>query len=198
MIVAVYVAAPWEDRERSTGHVLSRHLMCVRHGTSTSPNRVARTLRAPGYLILSFHHSFSGCFDLVASTSPLLPRLVAWRVRAMGMTANSLTTPLLALLLLCVLALASEQRMVLRVLAVVTALGALALAAGSGILALDAVQLGRSVPAAQKTQYCSRRPLRCSSSGLEFSLSSCSRGRGSRPLGRLRRRRLRALGRTCW
>jgi hypothetical protein len=103
-------------------------------------------------LILSFV-AVQWIFDLVASTSPLLPRLVAWRVRAMGMTANSLTTPLLALLLLAVLALASEQRVVLRVLAVVTALAALALAAGSGILALDAVQLGRSVPAAQKTQY---------------------------------------------
>jgi hypothetical protein len=115
-------------------------------------SRIARALRAPGYLILSFL-IVQSILDLLASASPLLPRLVAWRVRALGLTASSLTAPLLAFLLLYVLALASDHRVVLRILSVATALGTLALAAGSGIFALDVVQLGRSVPATEKSRY---------------------------------------------
>ena len=115
-------------------------------------NRIARALRAPGYLILSFL-VVQAIFDVVTSVSPMLPRLATWRVRALGVTASSLTAPLLAFLLLFALALATQSRVAVKILSVVTALGTLALMAGSGIFALDAVQVSRGVQVADKARY---------------------------------------------
>ena len=117
-----------------------------------SPGRIARALRVPGYLILGLV-AIGSITDLLANVSPLLPRLVAWRVRALGLTANSLFAPLLALLLLYALTLLLENRVVLRILVAAAAVGALALVVGSGILALDAVELRRSIPPLQRTQF---------------------------------------------
>src|SRR5215471_17665003 len=98
----------------------------MEQATPRTPGRLARAVRLPGYLILSFV-IVQSVFDVLANASPMLPRLVAWRVRTIGITASSLTAPLLAFLLLYVLVLASERRVVLWGLLGVTTLAALGL-----------------------------------------------------------------------
>jgi hypothetical protein len=116
------------------------------------PLRIAGAFRAVGYLVLTYV-GIQSLFDLASAMAPVLPELVAWRIRAEGLTAGGWSTPALMVLLLCFLAFALEDRKVLWTLCAVAAIGALLLIVTSGLFALDAIQMNRSVPASGKKPY---------------------------------------------
>jgi hypothetical protein len=114
--------------------------------------KVASAFRVVAYLILAAA-GIQAMLDVVSAATPFLPELVAWRVKAEGLAAAAWSTPALVILLMCFLAYASEDRKVLLVLTGAAALCAVLLALTSGLFALDALQMNRSIPAADKKGY---------------------------------------------
>jgi hypothetical protein len=148
--------------------------------------KVAGAFRAVAYLILTAA-GIQAILDLVNSASPFLPDLVAWRLKAEGLTAASWTTPALVMLLMCFLAFASEDRRVLLVLAGVAALSALLLMVTAGMFSLDAIQMNRSVPAADKKPYMVAAAYAMAKFGiavLSFGLLAWSSSKAARSLKR--------------
>jgi hypothetical protein len=148
------------------------------------PFRIAGAFRAVGYLVLSWVAMLS-FVDMAATLAPFLPKLVAWRLQAEGLTANAWTMPALMVLLLCFLAFALEDRKVLLVLCGAAALFTFLLIATSAMFALDAIEMNRSVPAAGKTTYAVSAALAMSKLGfgvLSFAVLSWSAARAARAL----------------
>jgi hypothetical protein len=116
------------------------------------PLKVAAAFRVVAYLILAAA-GIQAMLDVASAATPFLPDLVAWRVKAEGLAAAAWSTPALVILLMCFLAYASEDRKVLLVLTGASALCAVLLAATSTLFALDAVEMSRSIPPADKKGY---------------------------------------------
>jgi hypothetical protein len=116
------------------------------------PLKIAAAFRAVGYLIPTLV-GVQSLLDLASAMAPILPELVAWRLRAEGLTAGGWSTPALMMLLLCFLAFALEDRKVLWTLCGVAAVGAMLLIVTSGLFALDAIEMNRSVPGSGKKPY---------------------------------------------
>ena len=114
--------------------------------------KTAVAFRGVAYLILAAV-GIQALLDLVSSALPLLPDLVAWRLKAEGLAAAAWSTPALVILLMCFLAFASEDRKVLQVLTVISALGALSLIVTACLFALDAIQMYKSIPPADNKAY---------------------------------------------
>ena len=114
--------------------------------------KAAVAFRAAGYLIFTIILAQT-ILDLLSSMAPMLPGLVAWRVRAEGLAAAAWTTPSLMLLLLGFLAFVSEHRKVLLTLTVVGAIFSLTFTVVSGLFVLDAVQMSKSVTPEGKNAY---------------------------------------------
>jgi hypothetical protein len=150
------------------------------------PLKTVGAFRAVGYLILSLV-GVQSVLDLGSAMAPILPDLVAWRVRAEGLTAGGWSTPALMILLLCFLAFASEDRKVLWTLCGVAAVSAALLIVTSCLFALDAIQMNRSVPAAGKTAYAISAVYAMGKLGfgvLSFALLSWASSKAARALKR--------------
>jgi hypothetical protein len=111
-----------------------------------------RTLALPAYLIATLVVVIPFA-EGVITVLPLRPGAVAWRFGAAGVLSSSLLTPLLGLLLLAVIALLLDHRIVLRAVAVVSALSCLLLIGSATLFVLDAVQLRTAVVAEAKETY---------------------------------------------
>jgi hypothetical protein len=151
---------------------------------SQPPLKIAGAFRAIAYLLLGYAATM-GILDMVLSATPLLPELVAWRLKVEGLAAAGWVNPALMILLMGILALASEDRKVLQVLGVSSAIIGVLLLATSGLFSLDALQMNRSVPAADKRTYMISAVYAMARLGmgiLSFALLSWSSLRASRSL----------------
>jgi len=99
-----------------------------------------RRVAAPAYLLAAILVMFTA-LDLVQSVWPFRAGDVQWRVLSVGLTSRMLIPPLLALVVAYAAALLAEHRKVLRTLAVLDGLLAVALLAGLAFYALDALEL---------------------------------------------------------
>jgi hypothetical protein len=115
------------------------------------PSSVERTLkyvRTAGYVILLFAVLFP-LLDLGSSLVPTHFDSATWRFGATGLVSNYMMGASIELLLMVLLALFSNQRRVLLVLAAITAIVTVALLGGSLLFVLDAIQTRSKVaPAA--------------------------------------------------
>lgn len=110
-----------------------------------------RPLYWAGYL-LAAALVLSPLLNLALSVWPLQPSNVGWRFGALGLLSGGLTVALIGMLLLAALTSMAEQRVGLRAVAVVSALGALLIVAVVGLFLLDALELRNSI-----VQYQARR-----------------------------------------
>lgn len=100
-----------------------------------------------GLYFFTFILVFWPVTDLITNTWPIQLGNLQWRYGFMGLLAGFLHTPILGLVLAMALAYAMEHRRTLRLLSVVSLLGAVGLLAVLLFFALDVVQLRNTVPA---------------------------------------------------
>lgn len=103
-----------------------------------------RPLFWAGYL-LAVALVLSPLLNLVLSVWPLQPSNVGWRFGAIGVLSGGLSVALMGMLLLAALTAIADQRVGLRVVAVVSALGALLVVGVVGLFLLDALELRNSI-----------------------------------------------------
>jgi hypothetical protein len=111
-----------------------------------------RFLGAPAY----FMGLVLVLFPLAESVLVVLPVRageVSWRFGATGLLSRALITPLLGILLVLAAALLLDHRRVLRVIAIISAVGALVLAGLIALFVLDALQMRAQVPPEAKTSF---------------------------------------------
>ena len=85
--------------------------------------------------------------DLLTNVWPIRPWEIGWRYGTVGLASGFLLTPLLGLMAAAVLARLLDQSAVLRALAAVVGLTALALAGATGMFVLDALEVSGQIPA---------------------------------------------------
>jgi hypothetical protein len=116
------------------------------------PLDAIRRFRIPAYLIFTLG-AVLPLVELVLAVSPVKPSQVMWRFGAVGLFASAAAAPLIMLLLLYGVALASEDRGVLYVIGTLAALSAAVLLVSSGSFTLDALQMKRQVTPAAETKF---------------------------------------------
>jgi hypothetical protein len=116
------------------------------------PLDAIRRFRTPAYLIFTLG-AILPLVELVLAVSPVKPSQVMWRFGAVGLFASAAAAPLIMLLLLYGVALASEDRGVLYVIGTLAALSAAILLVSSGSFTLDALQMKRQVTPAAATKF---------------------------------------------
>jgi hypothetical protein len=111
-----------------------------------------RSFAVPGYLVLGTMIVFP-LLDSVLTVWPLRPGEVSWRFGAIGIFSRGLMTPLFGLVLLYGLALIYEHRVAQRVVAVVAAIAAPAVASACALFVLDALQMRGQVQPQMKAAF---------------------------------------------
>lgn len=125
---------------------------------STAATAQLRRLRTPGYLILSIALGLP-LLELVLSLLPFRFDTVTWRFAAEGILSSAVAAPMLALLLIFAIALATDDRVAALAVAVMAAILAIILIAGAGSFILDALQMRRRVNSAQLSRFTSATTL---------------------------------------
>lgn len=118
----------------------------------TAPNSFARRIRVPGYLFLGIAMILP-ILDLLVSVYPIRLGTVVWRFGAVGLLSSAIGAPLLVLFFIFALAVISGDRRVITAVAIVAAIIALLLVAGTGSFALDALQMKRRVQEAAQQRF---------------------------------------------
>jgi hypothetical protein len=150
------------------------------------PLKITGAFRAVAYILLSYA-AIQVVLDLLSSMQPMLPKLVAWRIRAEGLAAGQWTLPALMILLMCFVAVAAEDRKVLLALAVAAATSATVLMVTSVLFGLDAIEMNRSVPPGGKKAYAISAAYAMARLGvgiLTFTLLTWASGKAARSLKR--------------
>jgi hypothetical protein len=111
-----------------------------------------RPFAVPGYLILGAMIIFP-LLDAVLTVWPLRLGEVSWRFGAVGIFSRGLMSPLFGLILMYGLALIYEHRVVQRVVAVLAAIAATAVASAAVLFVLDALQMRGQVQPQMKTAF---------------------------------------------
>jgi hypothetical protein len=111
-----------------------------------------RSLIWPGYLVAACL-IFIPIMDVAISTMP--PRLgeVGWRLGAVGLFSRATMTPLLGLFIALLLAIYFEQQRVVRGVAILTGLAAIAIIGVVVMFGLDALQMRRQVRPQAKSAF---------------------------------------------
>jgi len=113
---------------------------------------VVRRLRIPGYLVLLLLVVLP-LIELAASAWPLNVHQAAWRFTMVGAGSNATVNTLLGLFLISAIAIASGDRTVVWLVAVIAAVAAVLCFMGAAMLPLDAVQLRAQVRAEALPRY---------------------------------------------
>jgi len=119
---------------------------------SLTPQEILRRLRVPGYVVASLI-ILVPVIESIAGAWPFQIGGAAWRLTAIGTAAGVVGTPILGLFLMLILATMSGQRGVLWLISSSCILGGALCLAGSGVFALDAVQLRSQVRIAVAGRY---------------------------------------------
>src|SRR5215211_8301386 len=113
---------------------------------------VARLVRGPGYVILTVA-IIAYVSDFVVAVIPLRLSVAQWRFGAVGTVSNSAVAPLLMALLAYVVAVASGDRTLLRVIAVLTTFLGVFLLAAIASFALDALEMRSRLTPGQDRRF---------------------------------------------
>ncbi|MEO8295119.1 MAG: hypothetical protein ABI613_06340 [Gemmatimonadota bacterium] len=108
------------------------------------PSETLARLRWPLYLI-AFGLILIPLLDFVTSVLPLQPYDMRWRFATVALLSGFLLTPLLGMVLVCLVATFSEDRLMQRFVAVVNLLATITLVVLLVMYALDVVQLRNSI-----------------------------------------------------
>jgi diacylglycerol kinase len=111
-----------------------------------------KSLTWPAYLTIALLVLFP-VVDAVLTIWPFRVGEVAWRFGAVGIFSRALMTPLFALVLAYALALLLEQRIMQRVISIVSVLGSLALLSASIFFMLDSLQMRSQVQEQMRTAF---------------------------------------------
>ena len=125
---------------------------------SSAATAQLRRLRAPGYLILSIALGLP-LLELVLSLLPFRPDAVTWRFAAEGILSSAVAAPMLALLLIFAIGLATDDRIAVLAVALLAAILAVILIGGAGSFILDALEMRRRVNSAQLSRFTSATAL---------------------------------------
>ena len=117
-----------------------------------NPSEIGRGLRVPGYLIMAMM-TIVQMVDVGMRASPLRIHSAAWRLGVVTASANGVGTPLLALFLTLVLAVAARDRFVTLFVGVLSAVFAFLCFVAIGVFTLDALQMKSQVQPGFSHQY---------------------------------------------
>lgn len=112
----------------------------------------ARRLRAPGYLIIGTL-TLLQLIEIEVRSWPFRMHSPAWRLGFVGTAAGAIGTPLLGLLLILAIAVASDDRAAAYAVSLVSWLATALCVAALGVFALDALQVKNDVGASLAGQY---------------------------------------------
>ncbi len=118
---------------------------------STSSNSL-RKLRLPAYLAAAFLFAYPA-IDTLIPALPVHLGLPQWRYTLVLSMAGTIINPVLAMLIVLGVAIASEDRVSTIIISSVSAVAALLLIVGTGMFGLDAIQLRSAVPPAAGSRY---------------------------------------------
>jgi len=119
---------------------------------SLTPQEILRRLRVPGYVVASLI-ILVPVIESIAGAWPFQIGRAAWRLTVIGTAAGVVGTPILGLFLMLILAAMSGQRGVLWLISSSCILAGVLCLVGSGVFALDAVQMRARVRIAVAGRY---------------------------------------------
>ena len=112
----------------------------------------ARRLRVPGYLVMAAI-TIVQVVDVGIRAWPFRLHSPAWRLGVIGFAANAVGTPMLALLAILAIAVGVGDRGITYLVASLSAIAAALCLLGTGVFALDALQMKSQIQASLSHQY---------------------------------------------
>jgi len=91
--------------------------------------------------------------DVVIRSMPFRVESPAWRLGVVGLAANAVGTPMLAFLIILAIAVVTGDRRTVKIIAALSAIGAVLCLLATGLFGLDALQMKSTVQAGLSRQY---------------------------------------------